>query len=387
MEPRLSKCLSKLNDSKWAGGNITVRTEEEKQAVSFGSKQLASSKMGETTAQQHGGKYGRGSLGKREFSNRKRLQALKQRTKEARTAVPLPAGKHTVFDSDSGGSVNDCKEDAIPLFGESDSSSSSDEDCRFSQHRSKKTMQLQKKIGPDKRFRLDERFAGSDSDEDSDHRNYVPVSELEAEKQQALRILNSLVSPTTAVRFKEPTLQQVYDPASDQTQSSTLSAAATSYSNSDMLDKTDESFSGSSSIPIVSNERFYSVNQDLKSSLNGESFTFEFIKEDHKETLQAPQAEESVHCLPVCSKSMTDTDGVESLQEKISGNQNHLLFFHWDHPTLCNRRAEGSFCREKSAEELMSGWDLRRNAVKIQYKRARKDALRKKNQHQYKLLV
>ena len=335
--------------------------------------------MSEAAAQQ-GCTSGRGLPNKRDLSNRKRLQALRRRSVQCKVGLPQPTGKHTVFDSDD--SIEDCKEDVIPLFAESDSSSSSDEDHRFSQHRSKKMMDLQRKIGLDQRFRLDDRFAASDSD-DEGNENCISVNEIETEKQQALQILNSMVSSSGATKFKEAVLQQVYDPESDQAEPSTL-VALTSDSENKTSQMTDEHSSFTLNTPVVSNERFHSVHQDLKSGLTGEPFSFEFVEDGHQETKQSPQPEQSIHSSEAHhSMSMMEWDAIESPKQKTGGDQYHLLFFHWDHPTLQNRRAEGSFCREKSAEELMSGWDSRRTSVKTQYKRARKNALRKKSQHKH----
>ena len=333
--------------------------------------------MSEAAAQQ-GHKSGRVLPSKRELSNRKRLQALKRRSVQSSAGLPLPAGKHTVFDSDD--SIDDYKEDVFPLFAESDSGSSGDEDHRF-QHRSNKMVRLQRKIGLDQRFRLDERFAGSDSSDEGNDSD-IPANEFEAEKQQALQILNSIMSSSGATNVKQATLQQVYDPESDQAGSSML-APATSDSETETLQMTDKQLSMSSDTPVVSNERFYSVNQDLKSVLTGEAFSFEFVEEGHPETQQSPEAEQSIPTLPGHYVPMMEWDTTESPKQKVGSDQYQLLFFHWDHPTLQNRRAEGNFCQEKSAEELMNGWDLRRASVKTQYKRARKNALRKRSRHKY----
>ena len=331
--------------------------------------------MSEPAAQQ-GYKCGRGLPNKRELSNRKRLQALRRRSAECNAGLPLPTGKHTVFDSDD--SINDCKEDAIPLFADSDSNSSSDEDRRFSQHRSKKMMDLQRKIGLDRRFRLDERFSASDSD-DEGNEDPIPVNELEAEKQQALQVLNSMISLSGATRIKDTSLQQVYDPELEEVKSDAL----TSDSESTTSQKADEHHSIIQNTPVVSNEQFHSVDQDLISGLTGEPFSFDFVEKDHHEIQQSPQAEQPIQSPETHSMPVMEWETNESPKQEIGGDQYQLLFFHWDHPTLQNRRAEGSFCREKSVEELMSGWDSRRSSVKTQYKRARKNALRKKSRHKY----
>ena len=373
-------------------------------------------------------------------SNQRRLEALKKRRQEATTRVPVSIsvdgrptcspGKHIVFASDSdhensgSGETEETLSRKPSLFDEEEEEEDEEDASRFATRKQfggssgEKLFRLQQQIGTDKRFRLDERFADSNSsnDEDSSESSDDTGSDgdIEKERDQARRIIASLLGTTGSEAknkaISSPSLLRHFDPSDGCTDlEQTDRTPPFKHKSDDDLILEEEESSSPSPAP-VGRETYYKISNSLKESLTGRDeereikpHTFDFfageedaIDEDDRDS--AEEESETTTVTPkwmksITRKSMPNSGAEEEEEEKEDrGGTSHkdrkavsspdssqrvLFFFHSSDPILANRLDENSFYRNKTAAELCEKWPERRAAVKLAYKRSQKQALKR----------
>ena len=355
-------------------------------------------------------------------SNQRRLEALKRRQHQ-QTARKLTislentcsTSKHIVFATDSegddGGSgggrrTNACLSGKQSLFSDLSEEEEEGSFAQFSQRKQfegvhgEKLFRLQQKIGTDQRFRLDERFKETSehavsSDDDDDN-----AGDVEREKEQARRIIASLLGPAGLnCKSRERNLQyyepSIKDPAD-------LEHEAPVHIPKLRLSSTaeDEEVSEVPSTPVAGgHESFSKVSSSLKELLsrgsagdNVQDYTFNFFA-SHPEEPKGRADDDEVDINRACPQRLVmagnanQHEGEEEevaerdtqrsqLQPKGDHGQRVVFFFHSTDPQLRNRLQENNFYRSKPAAELLEGWSERRAAVKLAYKRSRKQALK-----------
>ena len=375
-------------------------------------------------------------------SNQRRLEALKKRRQEATTRVPVSIsvdgrptsspGKHIVFSSDSDHENSDAGETEETLsrkpslFDEEEEEEEEDEDAsrfatrkQFEGSSGEKLFRLQQQIGTDKRFRLDERFADSNSSngEDSSESGDDAGSDggIEKERDQARRIIASLLGTTgSEAKNKDislPSLLRHFDPSLNSCTDLEQTDLTPQFEHKSADDLILEDEEGSSPSPApVGRETYYKISNSLKESLTGgdeerenKPHTFDFFagEEDAIDEDDRDSAEEEIETTTVtpkwmrsiARKSMPSRGAKEEEEEEEDrGGTSHkdrkavsspdssqrvLFFFHSSDPILANRLDENSFYRNKTAAELCEKWPERRAAVKLAYKRSQKQALKR----------
>ena len=363
---------------------------------------------------------------KKQRSNQQRLKALQQKREETTKRVSTPAAHHTVFtdssDSEQGGDKSKdalAKKDVLPLFNLSDNEDAIDESTfaekkQFSGRTGEKLFRLQRRIGLDKRFRLDEKFAeessSESSDEDDNEMEVDDVSkQLEREKTNALHIIDSILGrDTSSAHHNKVTNTLVkpvdlfpmrYDPeAANHSELEQSTPKAVHSQDSPLDDESGESGSEQednkpSSAQESSNEKYFTVNSDLK-----ELFTTTSTSEGFRffdDTMDAPSNSEvpAVH-FRMTTEDSTATVTLKHRKKHKAADEEHqgkqtiendeettsrprvLFFFHSDSPTLRNRLDENTFYRTKSLKELELNWAAKRTAMKQCFRKRHKEAIK-----------
>ena len=373
-------------------------------------------------------------------SNQRRLEALKKRRQEATTRVPVSIsvdgrptcspGKHIVFASDSdhensdAGATEETLSRKPSLFDEEEDEEDSSRFAtrkQFEGSSGEKLFRLQQQIGTDKRFRLDERFADSNSSysENSSESGDDTGSDggIEKERDQARRIIASLLGTTgSEAKNKDiglPSLLHHFDPSLDGCTDLEQMDRTPPFKHKSADDLILEDEEGSPSPAPVGRETYYKISNSLKESLTGgdeerenKQHTFDFFagEEDAIDEDDRDSAEEEIETTTVtpkwmksiARKSMPNSGAEEEEEEEEEeedrrgtshkdrkavsspdSSQRVLFFFHSSDPILANRLDENSFYRNKTAAELCEKWPERRAAVKLAYKRSQKQALKR----------
>ena len=326
-------------------------------------------------------------LSKKQRSNSQRLLALqKTREQHAHRSLRIPIGqtpdssKRTVFNDDSSEEGNN----RVTLFS-SDSNDEEDSALQFGEKfegvKGVKLLRLQRRIGVDQRFRLNEQFLDSDgsdcersSEEDSDH-----------EKEKSLAIMNSILGKTTSVLHKrkrvtpdlfKDILPLRYDPMDsnhkllEQTPQTLVEASASSSNEEDV-----PVINNTATHDEISQDKFYSVNTDLKnlfSSSASHEFGFLGNESDGKEEMASePTVTEKVISKSVIPDVEEDSISPETSQAMDSDTAVNFQFFY--HSTAS---VEHSFYRVDSPDELEAGWAEKRTAMKESFRKRCKDAIK-----------
>ena len=402
-EDQLCRCVSLLSGCKWSGCQLTVMEEgkpikvKRQKRKKENLKDDLSVQTNELTIQK--------SI-KHIRSNQQRLLANEQRNEEQsrRLSVPLLTDppshdNHIIFDSEDEVDKEVIKKIKVKLF---DSDDDKDHNClpikeQFEGHAGEKLFQLQTKIGSDYRFKMDERFLESNSEETDDDDNHEEENDISMEKAQALQIIETLLgkekhSPPTP--NQEPILSvKRYDPDCQDCDLLELTTPTTKASSpiGDVNENPTES-----SPPHVSEDRFYTVSTELSKQFSTADkkglFRFSFLANDDNinDVMESETTEELMTSKPTWFKKIQNTsletdpivneDFTTKEEEKnISDNsfKRPLFFFHTDDPLLRNRIDEGQFYRTQTVQDLFKEWADKRRRVKASYRRIRKETQRR----------
>lgn len=348
-------------------------------------------------------------------SNQKRLEAIEQRKKEKREAKKLNSlAKHIVFDSDGEDAVS---EKGLMLFeGDSDEEdmeiSSFNIKDRFEGKSGEKLFRLQQKIGTDKRFKLDDKFLDKDStDEESGSEKNEEDADMVREREQTLKVIDGILGCTSRVKptnHPQPLTSDLfiprYDPERDleETEEEEPQRDLEKKQIKDKKHKklktqttvSEEVAPTAEPLPTVSEEKFYSISEDLENKFDGSTFKFSFTITDAPESPNAKPVEEesteTVDELPkkkpklinplnslVDEEKLDDEEDEEGKHDVCDERPRKPFFYFPTNSELRNGLDDTSFHRTKGIDELMQGWPDKRTAVKNICRKARKEAIKK----------
>lgn len=408
-EDQLHRCVSLFSGCKWSGAQLTVTEEGKPKKVK---RQKRKKENLEDDIDVQTNELTIQKSVKHIRSNQQRLLANEQRSKEQnrRLSVPLLTDtpshdNHIIFDSEDEADKEVIKEIKVKLFDDDDDKDYNSLPIKeqFEGRVGKKLFQLQTKIGSDYRFKMDERFLESNSEETDDDDNHKEESDISMEKAQALQIIEALLGKekhTLPTPNQEPILSvKRYDPDCQDCDLLELTTPTTKASSpiGDVNKKPTES-----SLPHVSEDRFYTVSTELSkqfSTAEKGSFQFSFLTSDNNinDVTKSEITQELMTSKPNWLKKLQntslETDAIvneefttkEEEEKNISDNsfKRPLFFFHADDPMLRNRIDEGQFCRTQSLQDLFKEWADKRRKVKASCRRIRKETQRrmKRNMH------
>ncbi|XP_065826808.1 nucleolar protein 8-like [Oscarella lobularis] len=264
-----------------------------------------------------------------------------------------------------------------------------------------KLMALQRRIGRDERFELTEAFADSDEDEENESDEDLNESEshdFEKEKEKSLMILQSVLGNKIVMKRNQDADLGVkmkrYDPNDSRGEELVIGTPAKSAKKTKKREKVVEPEADE---PQVSKEKFYSVSNDLKLSASSSSKPFSFAdmfneelsKEDVEQSNDVSKAQSIVKSR-LCPSPVDSSD--EDIEDNAIDSSNDVppppppapsegFFFLINDPhKLTGRLAEGvqQFVRTKTLEEIESEWCETRAALTQDYKKKRKDAMRRR---------
>ena len=370
-------------------------------------------------------------LSKRKRSNEQRLKAVQEKKAklEARyltinASGVTSTGQRIVFSSDSEGSSTENVERAqrLKLF-ENDSSESESErerlnlKTKFDGRRGEKLFQLQRKIGHDRRFRVDERFLEEEDEQVECNGSKEAEDELgqqiQREKASSLKIIDSLLGggcgPRSQLRDREKSIQHTsdttgypllplrYDPSSATCTELELEYKPDSPLPRDSSDKEPSDDGTPSPLPeVVSTERYYNVSGNLKELFTSSCDEFTFLTDSRDDD---SGNESTDHSEPPRTTSTSTPNWVSTLSKlssRAEDKSEHItgeginqadstepaaltgtkLFFHSCTPSLRNRLDENNFYCSQPLSELKAGWPQRRTIMKQSFRKRRKDAIK-----------
>lgn len=320
---------------------------------------------------------------KKQRSNKQRLLALQSRREQrSHGSLRIPnehipdSSKHTVFRDDSSEEgtqrvtlfSSDDEEDNVVEFG-----------VKYEGVKGEKLLRLQRGIGIDQRFRLNERFIDSDG---SDCEKSLEDEASDNEKEKSLAIINSIIGSTTPViheRLNSDLFKGVlplrYDPTSsnhkqlEQTHTQILIEDSTSSSSQE-----DAPVINTNTSDETSQDKFYSVNTDLKNLFSSDGHEFGFLgnESDGGEDMSIePTVTEEVisnSVLPIVEEGCMPTESKQTMDNESSVN--FQFFFH------STAKLEHSFYCVDSVDTLEAGWTEKRTAMKDSFRKRRKDAIK-----------
>ena len=295
---------------------------------------------------------------------------------------------------------------------------------KFEGDRGAQLFQLQRKIGHDARFRVDERFL-EDEDEEM-----VPMEDeggrretdddigqqIEEEKANALRIINSMFGDSQLNGGQKPTsanrthvLPMRYDPNSDTCAELELAPVPPespplqeicSPASREWLECPPDA-SSSAQTDMASNERYYTVSEDIKELFSSSNEKFSFLSDMDRDLDNSSMGESSSRNVEAATSTSIDaapkwikninrlwsslSEDEEMESAKVTptdheagslGSVETRLFFHSSVPRLRNRLDENSFYRSEALSELESNWPQRRTTMKESFRKRRKDAMK-----------
>ena len=383
---------------------------------------------------------------KKELSNKLRLETLEERKEVLRTQKeivknalqtvdtgPVNGGNHLVFDSCTHEKHASLLTDTKKISGSKahawlgmDSSSDENDDSNqsvdeffgkehFDGKSGEKLMKLQQKFGHDQRFKMDERFLESDDEMEStsnapDFQGDDLSIQLKEEKLLSFKVLNDVLG-SNSVFFKEDedarnvyrdSIDTHYDPSREdhaKFEQEIKSCGGSKESKEHNI--TDDTLS-TEKHEHATQEKFYSVSDSLKgffTNKNQKNSTFSFSLELDEKKDHCQSAAESItdwkapvklsRALPYDSSASESEDDVEESKNGLvssSVKTKTCLFYHPDDQGMSDaRQAESSsFMRKESVENLTRYWEEVRQKITQDYKKKRKDALRRQKKTSYR---
>ncbi len=297
-------------------------------------------------------------LSKKERSNALRLAALQERKHSQGPSLKIPEtpglrpSNHTLFTDDRPEKLtlfesNDIDSDDEVVFGE-----------RFQGTGGEKLLQLQRSIGLDQRFRLDDKFM-DDPTSDDPAIDEEAMKSTDNERSRSLAVLDSLLGPSVVSRVTKPdvVIPPRYDPLSTtHTLHEQSRAAITDKEESSEGESDGEQ---SNTRPTVSGDTFYSINTDLHGLFAAEDQGFNFLgpeSESEHESVEEEIVEEVQRPIKV------ECDDMEVRKDE-------RMFFHHSGEVPSH-----TFYRLESLRCLEEGWPERRAAFKQAFRKRHRDA-------------
>ncbi len=291
-------------------------------------------------------------LSKKARSNALRLAALQEKEQQRPSALKIPKeasvrpGHHAVFAEQS--------EDKVTLFDSDDDGDVLGE--RFSGPGGERLLQLQRRIGLDQRFKLDNTFLESSETE-------VTKEEAEDERSRSLAVLDSLFGPSTVTTTTrtEVVIPPRYDP---------LSATPTLHEQPMEVAKNEETSDESEGEappdvrPIVSDNTYYTINTDLCGLFadDNEGSKFSFLPPEVSNEVNSI-AEEKVG---VAKKEQRPIRVEHEVMEVI---QEERMFFHHSDAVV-----DHTFHRSDELQCLEERWMDKRAALKHAFRKRHREA-------------
>jgi hypothetical protein len=280
---------------------------------------------------------------------------------------------------------------------------------QFEGKHGEKLMRLQRQIGQDKRFEVTSAFLEESSDGSSDEQEHEE-NDFEKEKNMSLAVLQSLMGSIVCtgrdkeIRNKRKLMDvQRYDPDDERCADLEIKPdtrlPVDDVKNKKKLDKNPITIEH----PVVSEDRFYSVSSELDFSNDKQTHSFSFFSmpETQLETEQEEIDSSTTGDNTKISKRLQtkksllqqldsssdeerkvkddeQTQQIEEVQENVDSD-NGFFFLYDSSGDLKGRLADGvrHFMRTETVEELESKWKLKRKFLLQDYKKKRKDALRR----------
>ena len=151
----------------------------------------------------------------------------------------------------------------------------------------------------------------------------------------------------------------------------------------------------------VSNERYYSVSEDIKELFSSSNEKFSFLTDimdrdsdnsdssvDHSSSkMTSRNSSAAPKWINNITRVLSSSSSVDSETESAKvtptadesgpiGGGEPRLFFHSSVPELRNRLEENRFYRSEALSELEANWPQRRTAMKQSFRKRRKDAMK-----------
>ncbi|XP_062507540.1 nucleolar protein 8-like [Corticium candelabrum] len=306
----------------------------------------------------------------------------------------------------------------------SDGRSSGDDDLipirpQFEGKRGEKLMKLQQRVGQDRRFEVTRAFLDESESENEDKFESDDRDEYEREKNMSLAVLHSVVGSSKACLAKSKSNKQAismkrFDPRDDKCAELEVKHQTISETEDSQAVRQPDTRQVVTNCPLVSTERFFQVNSDLQFSGDTGSHKFSFLETLKKSTgnfetdavnMTLDREKSSMNARRVMKQQVSSSDEESEINDDHQAvledeaheimdkndsdvNADEGFFFSFDSiGDFRGRLASGviQFMRTKSIEEIESMWKLNRKTLTQDYKKKRKDALRrirKSNHHQ-----
>ncbi len=312
-------------------------------------------------------------LSKKERSNALRLAALQDKKQSQHPVLKIPAevskypqsSQHIVFTERESESEN--IQEKITLFDDS-ASEENDEEIfgeRFHGPGGEKLLQLQRRIGVDQRFRLDDKFLDNESLAPCPSEE-ATKKETEDEKNRSLAVLNSILGPSTISTTSrvDVVIPPRYDPLSS---TATLhEQPVEALNNKEVTSNEDEKMGNSpdNELPVVSNDTYYTINTDLHGLFTADS-------EESKFNFLSSESDCEMECAVEEKVGVADKEQrpIKVENEPMEVKQEERMFFYHS-----NTVVEHSFYRTEPLHTLEEGWPDKRMALKQAFRKRHKEA-------------
>ncbi|XP_028402233.1 nucleolar protein 8-like [Dendronephthya gigantea] len=281
-----------------------------------------------------------------------------------------------------------------------------------------KLMKLQQTFGHDQRFKMDERFLESDDEIESTLETPILeeddlAQQLKDEKRLSLKVLQDVLGTNSVFLEESEDSRNLYRDSVDTHYDPNREDHAKfeeDITKSDSPEKKLESNVVNDEPKLnedaSTKERFYTVSDSLKDFFGNkekENKTFSFFSdldeiEDNAENLNSAEQATVVsnwkppvqlsQALPYDSSASESEDDVEQADSNHSSkvSTKRCLFYHPDNLEMMNALEveSSSFMRHESVESLNRYWVEVRQKMTQDYKKRRKDALRRQKRTSYK---
>eukprot|EP00794_Sanderia_malayensis_P007114 gene7114-7918_t len=301
---------------------------------------------------------------------------------------------------------------------------------QFEGEQGERLFKLQKKMGLDARFKIDERFlenednADNDVKKDEERDNFegnVDANDednnydLKTEKMNALSILEKILGkkpsslakeaqqtdpmPHNLVRYdplrEDHVVYEVKDELPDSKTDEGMITKSRIKDRSAFEEAKNASTGEANEQPVVSSDKFFEVTDSIKDLFhNKESSTFSFLKNDEDVHDQEPDkpVKDPIKISSKLSKfrnmleddveqeNMTqDNDNYQNYEDGGTASIDHF-FFTKDDPRLKSDAIDGpaAFMRVGSFDEITKCWEAKKQNLRNDFKRKHKDAIRRR---------
>ena len=361
------------------------------------------------------------------------LRTQKEIVKNALQKVdtgPVKSGNHVVFengDSSSHEKHTSLLADAKKISGSKahawlgmDSSSDENEDSNqsvgdffgkehFDGKSGEKLMKLQQKFGHDQRFKMDERFLESDDEMEltsntPDFQEDDLGNQLKEEKLLSLKVLNDVLGSNSVFVEEDEDARNIYKDSTD----THYDPSREDHAKFEQEIKSSEGSKESKENNIITDnalsadkhehatqEKFYAVSDSLKRFFTNKDqknsmFSFSLELDEKKSHCQSTAESITDWKAPVkLSQALPYDSSASESEDDVEGSKNGLvsssvktktsLFYHQDDQGMMDalQAESSSFMRKEPVANLTCYWEEVRQKITQDYKKKRKDALRR----------